>query len=699
MANPLNLIPDAPISSASFDRLDRMAFVQSFAEAIRAAKGEYSVVLALAGPWGSGKSSLLNLIAGELTATETEKEPLLVRFNPWWFTGTGELVPAFLQQLGAAVSRYEVKDVLGGATQALDQLADSLARPGETHRRDLDARDIQLVRERVENIFRKSDRRIIVFMDDIDRISPDEMSQMLLIVRAIADFPNTTYVLSLDYEVVVEALENKLGVNGRVYLEKVIQLQIDVPIPTRMTMERMVIGQLAAIDPDSQGLDEESRAGFRMLFESGIKHFLVTPRACTRFLNVVRFIFPTIKDQVFLPDLLGLACLMAFGSQAIQAIRSFQDAFVGPCDERGRGWVDLSSFHERWLSTIPERDRPATETVLRLLFPKVAWALNGPIKGDSFSKYWDENKRICSPKHFDTYFRLGLSTGEATEFQWQNLIMLLDDAASFAKALQQFGPLNDDKAESWIMELLQQASDFINETADSEQAERMFAALMRRGDQVDVLDQETASERLIEPIHRVVSLLVECLQKIETPTERLKALKESVGFDASLFTATELLEILEHRTDLFAEKREPADSKALSAKVLEVVKLLDERINASSQNGQLAKHPKLIRILRKWYRYGRKNKVQAWIDNHCGDDKELVSTLLKISEDKALLSDGDRKIKTMIPLELICSFFNTEKLMESLQRLSDEEPEWISLDGELLISTLLDLLKRSKAFR
>lgn len=694
MVKSLNLIPDAPISNASFDRLDRMAFVQSFAEAIRAAKGEYSVVLALAGPWGSGKSSLLNLIAGELVETETEKEPLLVRFNPWWFTGTGELVPAFLQQLGAALSRPEVKEVLGSATEALDQLADSLARPGEMHRRDLDARDIQVVRERVEEIFRKSDRRIIVFMDDIDRITPDEMSQMLLIVRAIADFPNTTYVLSLDYEVVVEALENKLGVNGRVYLEKVIQLQIDVPIPTRMTMERMVIGQLAAIDPDSQRLDEESRAGFRMLFESGIKHFLVTPRACTRFLNVVRFIYPTVKDQVFLPDLLGLACLMAFGSQSIQAIRSFQDAFVGPCDERGRGWVDLSTFHDRWLSKIPQRDRPATETVLRLLFPKVAWALNGPIRGDSFSSYWDEKRRICSPKHFDTYFRLGLSAGEATEFQWQNLIMLLDDAASFAKALQQFGPLSDDKAESWIMELLQQASDFINETADSEQAERMFSALMRRGDQVDLFDQEAAAERLIEPIHRVVSLLVECLQKIETPSERLHVLKESVGFDASLFTATELLEILEHRTDLFAEKGEQADTQVLSAKILEVVKLLDERIDIASQNGQLAKHPQLIRILRKWYLYGRRNKVQNWIESYCEDHQALISLLLKISEDEALVSDADRKLKTLIPLELIRRFFKIEKLTATLQRLGDEEPDWLSLEGELLISALLDLLKR-----
>ena len=124
-----------------------------------------------------------------------------------------------------------------------------------------------------------------------------------------------------------------------------IQLQIDVPLPTRMTLERMVIGQLAEIDPDSQALDDETKMVFRMIFESGIKHFLATPRTCTRFLNVVRFIFPTVKGQIFLPDLLGLSCLMAFSSQAIQAIRSFQDAFVGflPTPTVSMGPAALSS--------------------------------------------------------------------------------------------------------------------------------------------------------------------------------------------------------------------------------------------------------------------------------------------------------------------------------------------------------------------
>ncbi|MEE2639165.1 MAG: P-loop NTPase fold protein [Planctomycetota bacterium] len=691
MSAPLNLIPDAPIADATFDRLDRMAFVRSFAEAIRAAKGENSVVLALAGPWGSGKSSLLNLIAGELEGNETEKSPLLVRFNPWWFTETKQLIAAFLQQLGAAVKREEVVDVLGDAAAALDDLADALAAPGEFQGKDLVSRDIQLVREKVVDVFRRSDRRILIFLDDIDRLSPEEMSQLLLIVRAIADFPHTTYVLSFDYDVVVEAMANKLGVDGRTYLEKVVQLQIDVPLPTRMSLERMVIGQLAEIDPEAQGLDEESRTVFRMIFEGGIRHFLATPRACTRFLNVVRFIYPTVKGNVFVPDMLGLSALMAFSSQAIQAIRSFQDAFVGHCDERGRGWVELSSFHEKWLSRIPARDRSYVEAIVRILFPKVAWALNGPLQGESYCRVWDERQRICSPRHFDTYFRLGLSAGEATEYQWQNLVELLDDATSFARALNQFGPISDEKAESWIMDLLQQASEFISEKANPDQAERMFQALMKRGDQVDIFEEDP-DPRLIEPIHRVVSLLVECLQRMASSEQRVQIVKQSLSTDASIFTATELMELLEHRVDLFAAKGEQLDARTRDSRLMDLVKALDSRIQRASEDGTLAQHPRMIRILKKWHRYGRKNRVQQWLAGHCQDDQVLVATLLSITSDKSLLTESDRARQTNLPLELIGALFDTPVLLERANAIFEDEPDWIPLEGELLLSSLADLL-------
>ncbi|MBC8353716.1 MAG: AAA family ATPase [Planctomycetes bacterium] len=695
---PLHLIPDAPITSPGFDRLDRMAFVRSFAEAIRAVKGTDSVVLALAGPWGSGKSSLLNLIAGELETTAGEQPPLVLKFNPWWFSGTQQLVAAFLQQLGAAVSRPEVKETLGEATVALDHLAESIAKPGLKTESDPASRDIEVIRHKVNSILGNSDRRILIFMDDIDRLTPEEMTQLLLIVRAVADFQNTTYVLSFDYEVVVDSIGNKLGVDGRTYLEKVVQLQIDVPMPGRMILERMVIGQLQAIDPTAKSLDKETQRHFRILFEGGIKHFLATPRACTRLLNVLRFTYPTLAGQVYFPDLLGISCLMSFSSQAIQAIRSFSDAFVGHCDPSGKGWLNIRKFHHSWLAEIPKRDRAPVESIVRLLFPKVAWALNGPICGEEYIQIWHRQKRICSIKHFDTYFRLGLTAGEAAEYQWQHMVELLDDATAFAGALQRFGPLEEEGEAGWVGELLQQAADFVNEKATADQARNLFRAIMRRGDQIAAVKDSASQHRMkIGPVHWVTSVLLDCLQRMDDPEQRLEVLRTSVAEDAGLLTSAELLELLEYRIDIFADGKHAPTAEANTAKLLEVLRILDKRIQQAGLNGELAEHPQFMSVVQKWWQFGRKAKSRTWVRATCESDERYVDALLQLwSGSGSDFVDDSAGITHELPIDLLVEFFEPGELLTRCESVLGAQPDWLTPNGALALGLLAELLhKRS----
>lgn len=691
----MHLIPDAPISSSSFDRLDRMGFARSFAEAIRAVKGTDSVVLALAGPWGSGKSSLLNLVALELEETSGERQPLLVRFNPWWFTGTDQLVAAFLQQLGAAVTRPAVKETLGGASVALEHLAEALATPGTVApSSDLASRDIEVIRDTVDSIFRNSDRRILIFMDDIDRLTPREMTQLLLIVRAVADFPNTTYVLSFDYEVVVEAIADKLGVDGRTYLEKVVQLQIDVPLPGRKKLERMFIGQLAEIDPATTSLDIESQKQFRILFEGGVKHFLATPRACTRLLNVLRFTYPSVSEQVYFPDMLGISCLMSFSSQAIQTIRSFSDAFVGHCDKKGRGWASLKSFHTSWLAKISKDDFAAVETIVRLLFPKVAWALNGPARGEEFVEIWQKQYRVCSAKHFDSYFRLGLTAGEAAEHQWQNMVELLDDATAFARALNQFGPLEEGRGEGWVGELLQQASDFVNGQASSEQARKLFRAIMRRGDQLAAVQRDDSElGMLIKPIHWVISVLLDCLLRIELPTQRLEVLRASVSEDAGLLTSAEMIDLLDYRVDIFADATEAPTDQANAAKLMEVLKILDARIHEAGKNGELAAHPQFMNIVQKWYQFGRRATARKWIRDTCKSDKLFVKALEQVQSGSATDSGNEMADTNAFPVDLLVALFERSELLTRCENLLGNQPSWLTAEGVRTLELLAGLLR------
>lgn len=89
---------DRPIASREEDLLGRAGFADSLASAISGWKGNESLVIALYGPWGSGKSSIKNIIMQSLQSSEPALP--LIEFNPWQWSGQNQLVEAFFQEIG-----------------------------------------------------------------------------------------------------------------------------------------------------------------------------------------------------------------------------------------------------------------------------------------------------------------------------------------------------------------------------------------------------------------------------------------------------------------------------------------------------------------------------------------------------------------------------------------------------------------------
>jgi hypothetical protein len=386
---------------------------------------------------------------------------------------------------------------------------------------------------------------------------------------------------------------------------------------------------------------------------------------------------------------------MSFCSQAIQAIRSFSDAFVGHCDKKGRGWASLKSFHTAWLARIPNDDFPAVEAIVRFLFPKVAWALNGPVRGEEFVEIWRKQHRVCSVKDFDSYFRLGLTAGEAAEHQWQNMVELLDDATAFAQALQQFGPLKEGRGEAWVGELLQQASDFINGQANPDQARKLFRAIMRRGDRLAAVQRDDPEHGLlIEPIHWVVSVLLDCLLRIDVPAQRLEVLSTSVSEDAGLLTSAELIDLLDYRVDIFAEATEAPTDVANTAKLMEVLKILDARIQEASQNGELAGHSQFMKIVQKWYQFGRRASAQKWVREACKTDQQFVEALLQIRSDSGVdIANEAADIASALPVDLLAALFDRNALLTRCENILRQQPAWLTAEGESTLKLLSGQLR------
>lgn len=100
---------DRPIASRKEDLLGRSGFAESLAAAIKGWKGNDSLVIAIYGPWGSGKSSVKNMVLESLR--ESEKDcPLIVEFNPWQWAGQEQLAEAFFQEIGVALGRSDTSE-------------------------------------------------------------------------------------------------------------------------------------------------------------------------------------------------------------------------------------------------------------------------------------------------------------------------------------------------------------------------------------------------------------------------------------------------------------------------------------------------------------------------------------------------------------------------------------------------------------
>jgi predicted KAP-like P-loop ATPase len=186
------LVSDVPLDDPKRDRLGRAPFARSLAKSITAFKGTDSFVVGIYGPWGSGKSSVLNFLIRELDKKKGKKKPVVLRFNPWIYTGRQQLLHAFLLQLGATIGRSDKSKGPKRAAEMLERFsivlrplslipgAGELAKVAQdtadaaasklTALADKLGADLEGIKAEINALLVDLRHRIVIIMDDIDRL-------------------------------------------------------------------------------------------------------------------------------------------------------------------------------------------------------------------------------------------------------------------------------------------------------------------------------------------------------------------------------------------------------------------------------------------------------------------------------------------------------------------------------------------------
>ncbi|MCB9829051.1 MAG: hypothetical protein H6806_04705 [Planctomycetes bacterium] len=184
----------------------------AIASSLLQGRGEGGWVAGLNAKWGEGKTSVLNMVAVELAR---HPSALVLRFEPWQFRTSDELLPRFLEQLASTVrgpggTRFrelarKIERYARHLSGELSFLPKWLAVPAKALLHTGSRLLYPSLEQQKAEIARELSRRktpVVVLIDDLDRLAPSESCEMLRLVRLIADFPFVRYLIAYDEEVV-----------------------------------------------------------------------------------------------------------------------------------------------------------------------------------------------------------------------------------------------------------------------------------------------------------------------------------------------------------------------------------------------------------------------------------------------------------------------------------------------------------------
>nr|WP_314438738.1 P-loop NTPase fold protein [uncultured Porphyromonas sp.] len=190
--------------------------------------------LGIVASWGEGKSSFMGIMQRYLQ--QAQREVIVMRFNPWLYDKEAQLTKVFFEELRRTLAPYSSKlsksidnyaDLLLAVDSSWLKLAHELLRLSQrstTEQFDKLSRDIK-----------ELGRKVVIFIDDVDRLTREELMELFNLVRNSSNLPCLYFVLAYDKSYVLKTLQSD-GEHMSRYPEKI--LQEEYPLP-KLTPDKM----------------------------------------------------------------------------------------------------------------------------------------------------------------------------------------------------------------------------------------------------------------------------------------------------------------------------------------------------------------------------------------------------------------------------------------------------------------------------
>lgn len=676
---PITLDSDRAVDNKTEDQFGFVRMAERLAPSIAEASKGDGMVIGLEGRWGSGKTSLLNILRSELAGAR-KHGIYTITIAPWLNGDAFSLVSSLLDPMSAILQTREDElaktngekensklEAMSEVGQLLRDYGPKTARrvasvanfasyivPGTQIVGDLlkagaDAAEQVLptgptpseLKQEISKKIQDLNVGFVVILDDLDRLEPEQAVEVVRLVRSVADFPRVAYLMCYDREVLAQALKTGLKVaDGDLFLQKIVQLTFSIPLPEPFDLRSQFLEEAKAIYAEvtksgAEGplLDDLQSAVDR----EGIG--LSTPREVKLALNSIRFIFPQVKDDVYFPDFCRLHLIKTTHYKLYQwlelylSLRSVVvtgDASIAS-DEKTKMGIDLkellpaegvNSNRSIWnLSRFVPGVEVAEEADKRVFNTMNSFAVSNAIA----------LKRLGSPLHYRFYFAL---TGPKTvmpDGEFDNLLQLAKNntdllTTRFTEEVKK----RRSSGKTWFEHVLDRLDEERIATLDEDQLSGILKAL---SDMMDIALQEGGEYRTFHlSLDGVANKVAKgCLSRLnELNPEKQKYVVQKM---AESGLALNWLVGKFFRSQLFRHGRvgnqaESPEQWEISDEVLdEGIAILKQRVSRPETKEKIKKFPDILGYLYGWLNLTQDSQASDWVKEQTVTDEGFLKIL------------------------------------------------------------------------
>lgn len=417
---------DAPVISKDQDLFSRWTFAERLGEVVSMRTDPSSIVVGLYGAWGDGKTSILNFVEQSLIRNQSV---ICIRFNPWRYSGEDELLKGLFFDIASALDTKVLtgkQQVSSGVKKFLPAIAEIFGaeKLGSYMTGFIPNFDLECIKNRIEEILEQNKKRVLILVDDVDRLEKNEIHMLFKTIKVIADFDYISYILAFDKQVVSASLQERYGSgtgnSGEQFLDKIIQVPLSVPYVEIETLRTLCLNEIdSALQISDISLPRNLLNKFIYGFVKAFDFRLSTPRKIKLYGNIINFSLPLLKNEVNTFDLLYVEAIKVFYPKLYESIKNNMALFSGDTSNSTHDDEDTKNYVKKLineaLSDVQDNHKKEVLYLLKELFPALKGYYNNQYFSYDIKKSWVLDKKICSEFHFKRYFTYSITDNDYSD--------------------------------------------------------------------------------------------------------------------------------------------------------------------------------------------------------------------------------------------------------------------------------------------